>query len=365
MSKEFIKVITLITRIILIPYCIFAVVITLIAVFSTGSDLIKNIVYVLPLLSCFIIVVFPFRLIKSLKNLIVYFYLLLFATICLILTSLLTIFLVNVITLGDYIYFLLLLLNFYFVRMYVSHRRNPDLLNPFVQKKDLKLLIIPIVLFTIIFSYLFIDIRTTIYGRSFINFYQPFEVPKIEIDLDSQVLNSRYTLPYITASDKFSGIKLVKSITGNDFMELFENDKKILYAQYKPNGIESISTFNMNGSENKYEKKYYTQNLLGVDGKRRDYTNEIPNRYFARNKSGVFQEITEKDIPEAYSTYDLVLSFGAVEGRLEVSVYKSVMLPIKSRYNPLPFIKSKIPWTLSLKDSTGEIPLVRHVRLVY
>src|SRR2546422_307857 len=76
------------------------------------------------------------------------------------------------------------------------------------------------------------------------NFYQPFEIPTAYFNLDQNAFSGRYRLDGSLGGIKPTPyIKVIRNVTGDDFIELFENGKKIFKADFNQKGTKSIITY--------------------------------------------------------------------------------------------------------------------------
>lgn len=294
----------------------------------------------LPGLIAGLILIFPFRLIKSFRYLEIYFYLLLSTTVSLVVCQwIFTDYSSPSSKLFSFIISLILIFNSYFIYLYLLHRHDTDLINPLTEKKDLKFWSIPFITAIIIILYLIIDFRTTTSGKQYIEI--PTVIPYVAANFDPKAFYRGYQIEsgiYEHNRPIFVRIKK-QSLEKKYFIEIFENGQKIYRADYEQENIKNISTFDKDGTEHK----------------------SITFKIYGRDKQGIFREIPETEQYTALSRIDLEIS----TDRFGIQIYKTINYPQKPKYIPLPFLRSKQDWKLTMKDSNGEIPLVNDLHIWY
>lgn len=222
MSRKYLlKLLALFTRFYVIFFgCIDSLVTTFYIITSIINHDSEFIVKILPAFVWLLILIFPFRLLKSHKHLKLYFNVLLINTI--FNTLVITFIYKYPFNLNPFLFFnniynfileaFILFLNLYFVHLYISHRLNSKLINPLFEKKDYKLLFVPLFFLVLIFSYIFIDIRTTPWGKAFFVF--PI-IPDATANFDEKALNSSYSFDSYVDNHKTYhtiNLKIIKNL---------------------------------------------------------------------------------------------------------------------------------------------------------
>lgn len=326
-----------------------------------------------------LILIFPFRFLKSYRALNIYFYLLLSVTLSHILFGW---------QLGGFISHLilsiLLSLNFFIVYLFIRYKQNPNLINPLLEKRDHSIFLLLFFTFFISFVYLSVDIRTSSAGFSL--FRNTFETPGVSIDLNPKALKSEFTFYDTTlgTGKKYeiqTPVIIITSpiINGDDFIELYQDGKKIHRLDYSPRGIKTITAYDPDGTKHEYVEDIGTFQAKGVDGLTHDYP-IYESKLLARDKSNQLVILKNEGDVSRREDLDFTIIYrsiwkkpndfivgtpGAKLEKIELTVTKNVKYPSRPKYIPLPFFRSTQDWKLSLKTSKTELPVVNKLHLWY
>ncbi|QQG44260.1 MAG: hypothetical protein HYW86_05405 [Candidatus Roizmanbacteria bacterium] len=320
----------------------------------------KDIVDYLPLFIFSFVLIFPFRLLKSAVHLKIYLFLLFFVSINL---------LVNVIfktnwqrLTNDFIYSLILVFNYYFVYLYYRHRLNPKSVNPFIEKRKFEFFLKPfrilklrywLLLFLgsiLLFSYLFVDVEVR---KSSVSFPLPWPLPHARVFQFKEIIYEKdFTVSASGSHLKAAGsLYFTVPMKDKSFFEIYDNDKLAIR-------VEKLSE-EVNGS--RFEYKVYEKNGKEV---KTDNSNRVINgdldiyfvmggwKSYVKEESKLKKVITKEDIVVDKDGFAIDLS-------------KKVSVPKKPGFIPLPFIRTLVPWKVTVKTDKGEVVVNRYIQLWY
>lgn len=283
-----------------------------------------------------LILIFPFRFIKSAQLLIIHLYLLFLATFALTVYGLTTWHPRNIFDLIIGILGILaIILNFYFIRLYYLHRLNIKLINPFIERQKIiflfKIFSIPLAIGAIAivtWLYLYLDIHSIGPQGGVIATYP--NIPQAEARFTKHAL-SIYSLYSRNEKNHSITFTISKKLTGKEeFIELYDKGQKIFRVDFSKEGIIKPKVFQKDGTSlQMIDVKYYSIN------------------------------------PNLKINYCCSSNSYYPDQTIIIELNKLIVYPVKPSYIPLPFLRGTQDWQLTLKDSTGEIPLIKNIQLWY
>lgn len=357
-----VKLISFLIRFYLLPLHTFLAILT--GVFLFRGVTVEYYSSTLILFTCSLIIIFPFRFIRSQQILKIYLYLLVFATITLLLPTENTPGAVPVIPM---IMFdkLALLLNLLFVYLYYRHRLNPKNSNPFLEKKTLikvfGILGIIILIGVSTLLYTFYDPHYTDGKKDYITV--PFDPPYARFNIFEKAFNKGYEIRQgILVNNKNLNLTITKKIEknkNNQFIEIKEKDKSRLRVDFTKDNLINITFWDNQGTVHNSS----TDNVafqLNDDG---DVTQiPISDVYYSKRTADM-DSLYYIDYMSniAYSTAPNSATYTSIR----IDIQKKINYPKKQRYVPLWVLRTALPWSLTLIDTEGTIPLFDKINIWY
>jgi len=296
-----------------------------------------------------LIFIFPFRRLKSLTSLKSYFVILALNTVInlplpkgvgIFLSDLL--FLVNIGIVGQYVYCQSDLNKFY------------PFFRPRIHKKLLILLIFLVVFATSLVSYLYVDVRQNLGNGWWMTVVNT--IPRVEPIFTSEGIKSGYIWEGVDNVTKDNSLVVSVKIPTpkDDFVEIYDNDKKIVKIEFDKNGQKQFVVYNLDGSGHVAK--------MGIK--------EV------RSETGVFSEVSGGPMDEININYDLAvfpqyfyktedITGSGLQKNLGLTIIKTIDYPTKRMIPLLPFNRSRQKWKLSVEDNGGETVLIKEVEIWY
>lgn len=306
-----------------------------------------------------IILIYPFRLLKTARSIKIYFYVLLSVTLAILLPMSAN--LNPEYGKPDITFPIALILNVIIVLLYYLHRQNIKLINPLLEKKAIKrILKLTLGLFLLLIgigAYLFLDIKDTPTGKQYITI--PGIIPEFNAQFTKEALNSSYKLRSSTYLEpRTMHVEINKrdidKMNGGDFIELYVDNRKVYRVDYDKTGVKQAAIFDINGNSEQADPFY---KLYGI------------------TKEGEFVAIPEEERYTAITNLDMIIypSISTYRsGETNDSPFKDLVITInnsvgfpKRKIKILPFKRTSQNWNLVLKDSKSTVQLVNKILIWY
>lgn len=352
-----IKLIAFATRLVVIFHGLILTIISLLSLLSPQFS--QKATYLLTLFAG-IILIYPFRLLKTAGSIKTYFYVLISVTLAVLLP--IGFYHKPEYSQPDIISPIAFILNIIFTFLYYLHRQNSKLINPLLEKKAIiRVIKLFFGLFLLILglgAYLFLDIRDTPAGKQYITI--PGLIPEYSLQFTKEALNSNYKFRGNTYLEPRSlHVEIEKrdfdKMTGSDFIELYIDNRKVYRVDYDNTAVKQVTVFAEDGTSEQADVYYQTYGITKI------------GKFVSVPEEARFTTISNFDMTIHSSVSTLYRSGETPDvpyKDLQITITKNIASP-ERKIKLLPFTRTHQNWNLSLKDSTGTIPLTKKILIWY